>query len=108
MIMVMPNTHGCASATPCWTPIPSVVRLQFGAINPQDLKQFDENFAAPLKDPKTDDLFRVPLYMAAGESDIALNNGQKDLALFNQYGVRHFWVLKQLIGYFPLMSHRRS
>jgi enterochelin esterase-like enzyme len=31
--------------------------------------------------------------MAAGETDIALNNGQRDLALFNQYGVRNFWVL---------------
>ena len=30
---------------------------------------------------------------AAGETDIALNNGQKVLALFNQYGVRNFWVL---------------
>ena len=64
-----------------------------GHINAEDLKQFDENFAPLLKDPKTNDLFRVPFYMAAGETDIALNNGQKVLALFNQYGVRNFWVL---------------
>jgi enterochelin esterase family protein len=64
-----------------------------GHVNPEDLKQFDENFAPLLKDPKTNDLFRVPFYMAAGETDIALNNGQKDLSLFNQYGVRNFWVL---------------
>jgi enterochelin esterase-like enzyme len=38
-------------------------------------------------------LFRVPLSMAAGETDIALKNGQKDRALFSQYGLRHFWVL---------------
>lgn len=57
------------------------------------LKQFEENFATLLKDPATNDLFRVPLYMAAGETDIALRNGQKDLALFNQYGLRNFWVL---------------
>ena len=64
-----------------------------GHINAEDAKQFDENFAGLLKDPKTNDLFRVPFYMAAGETDIALNNGQRDLALFNQYGVRNFWVL---------------
>ncbi len=64
-----------------------------GHINAADLKQFDENFAPLLQDPKTNDLFRVPLYMAAGETDIALRNGQKDLALFNQYGLRNFWVL---------------
>jgi len=64
-----------------------------GHIRDEDLKQFDANFASMLKDPKTNDLFRVPFYMAAGETDIALNNGQRDLALFNQYGVRNFWVL---------------
>ena len=64
-----------------------------GHISPESLKQFDENFAPMLKDPKTNNLFRVPFYMAAGETDIALNNGQKDLALLNQYGVRNFWVL---------------
>jgi len=64
-----------------------------GHISAEDLKQFDDNFAPLLKDPKTNDLFRVPFYMAAGETDIALNNGQRDLALFNEYGVRNFWVL---------------
>jgi enterochelin esterase-like enzyme len=64
-----------------------------GHISPESLKQFDENFAPLLKDPKTNDLFRVPFYMAAGETDIALNNGQKDLALLNQYGIRNFWVM---------------
>lgn len=57
------------------------------------LKQFAENFEPLLKDPKTNDLFRVPYYMAAGETDIALENGQKVLALFNQNGIRNFWVL---------------
>ncbi|MCX6626458.1 MAG: hypothetical protein NTW28_02335, partial [Candidatus Solibacter sp.] len=57
------------------------------------LKQFEENFSALLKDPNTNDLFRVPYYMAAGETDIALRNGQKVLALFNQNGIRNFWVL---------------
>lgn len=64
-----------------------------GHTSAEALKQFDENFAPMLKDPKISDLFRVPYYMAAGETDIALNNGQKVMALFNQYGVRNFWVL---------------
>jgi enterochelin esterase-like enzyme len=64
-----------------------------GHISAESLKQFDDNFGSLLKDPHTNDLFRVPFYMAAGETDIALNNGQKDLALLNQYGVRNFWVL---------------
>ncbi|MEO8662743.1 MAG: alpha/beta hydrolase-fold protein [Bryobacteraceae bacterium] len=64
-----------------------------GHISPETLKEFDENFAPLFKDPKTNDRFRVPFYFAAGETDIALNNGQKDLALLNQYGIRNFWVL---------------
>lgn len=57
------------------------------------LKQFEDNFQELLKDPETNNKFRVPLYMAAGETDIALYNGMKDLALFNKYGIRNFWVL---------------
>ena len=57
------------------------------------LKKVDEYYGKMLKDPATNDKFRVPLYMAAGETDIALKNSQKDLALFNQYGLRNFWVL---------------
>ncbi len=145
MLIVMPDTHGCASATPSapgkddactqeylkdiipyvdshyrtkanrenralaglsmggfvvlHTGLPHLDTFSelyvysSGHINQQDLKQFDENFSPMLKDPKTNDLFRVPFYMAAGETDIALNNGQKVMALFNQYGVRNFWVL---------------
>jgi enterochelin esterase-like enzyme len=145
MLVVMPNTSGCASATPSapgkddactqeylkdiipyvdshyrtkanrenralaglsmggfvvlHTGLPHLDTFSelyvysSGHINPQDLKQFDENFAPVLKDPRTNDLFRVPFYMAAGETDIALNNSQKVLALFNQYGIRNFWVL---------------
>jgi enterochelin esterase-like enzyme len=57
------------------------------------LKKFDEYYGTMLKDSNTNDKFRVPLYMAAGETDIALLNGQKVLALFHQYGLRNFWVL---------------
>ncbi|MBN2029227.1 esterase family protein [bacterium] len=53
---------------------------------------FEENFKELLTDPNTNNLFRVPLYMAAGETDIALRNSQKILAIFNNYGIRNFWV----------------
>ncbi len=64
-----------------------------GHIGEASLKKFDDLYGAMLKDPKTNDKFRVPLYMAAGETDIALPNSQKELALFNQNGIRTFWVL---------------
>ena len=64
-----------------------------GHISEAGLNQFEENFSALLTDPGANDLFRVPLYMAAGETDIALRNGQKLLAVFNRYGLRNFWVL---------------
>lgn len=64
-----------------------------GHISEAALKKFDEYYGPAMREPAFNDQFRVPLYMAAGETDIALKNGQKDLALFNQYGVRNFWVL---------------
>ena len=64
-----------------------------GHISPETLAQFEANFKSLLSDPATNNLFRVPLYMAAGETDIALNNGMKDLSLFSRYGLRSFWVL---------------
>jgi enterochelin esterase-like enzyme len=136
MIIVTPNTHGCASATPSAPGKDDACTQEYlkdiipyvdshyrtkagrdyralaglsmdgfvvlhsglphldtfselyvyssGHINAEDRKHFDENFATLLKDPKTNDLFRMPFYMAAGGTDIALNNGQKVLALFNQ------------------------
>ena len=35
----------------------------------------------------------MPFYMAQGETDIALKNGQAVMAVINKYGVRNFWVL---------------
>ncbi|MDX9726378.1 MAG: alpha/beta hydrolase-fold protein [Bacteroidales bacterium] len=64
-----------------------------GHISPETQTQFEENFKAVFSDSGFNGLFRVPLYMAAGETDIALYNGMKDLAVFNRYGVRNFWVL---------------
>jgi enterochelin esterase-like enzyme len=55
---------------------------------------FEENFKPVLSDPKTNqELLRVPFYMAAGETDIALLNGQRTMSVINKYGVRNFWVL---------------
>ena len=42
------------------------------------------------RDPKTNDLFRVPFYMAAGETDIALRNSEAVAAVINKYGIRNF------------------
>ncbi len=61
---------------------------------PEQLAAVEESFKAVLTDPKTnEELLRVPLYMAEGETDIALKNGQATLAIFNRYGLRNFWVL---------------
>ncbi|MBL0155944.1 MAG: glycoside hydrolase family 3 C-terminal domain-containing protein [Bryobacterales bacterium] len=60
---------------------------------PEQQKAFEENFQQLLKDPKTNDLFRVPFYMGQGETDIALKNGQGVMAVINKYAIRNFWVL---------------
>jgi enterochelin esterase family protein len=61
---------------------------------PDQLTAVEENFKAVLQDPKThESLFRVPLHMAEGKTDIALVNGQHTPAIFNRYGLRNFWVL---------------
>ena len=61
---------------------------------PEQIAAFEENFKPVLTDPKTNAvLLRVPLYMAAGETDIALVNAQHTMAIFNKYAVRNFWVL---------------
>jgi enterochelin esterase family protein len=61
---------------------------------PDRVAAFEESFKAVLDDPKTnEELLRVPFYMAQGETDIALKNGQAVMAIINQHGVRNFWVL---------------
>lgn len=58
------------------------------------LQGFEDNFKSVLEDPRTNqELLRVPLYMAAGETDIALGNALRTLSIINKYGVRNFWVL---------------
>lgn len=54
---------------------------------------FAENFRELWDSPETNQRFRVPFYMAAGETDIALANSQKTLAVLNQHAIRNFWVL---------------
>ena len=61
---------------------------------PDRVAAFEENFQAILDDPRTnEELLRVPFYMAQGETDIALRNGQAVMAVINKHGVRNFWVL---------------
>src|SRR4051812_5206539 len=61
---------------------------------PDRVQAFEDAFRPVLEDPKLNaELLRVPLYMAAGETDIALLNGQRTLSVLNKYGVRNFWVL---------------
>lgn len=52
-----------------------------------------ENFAELLTAPEANKRFNVPLYFAAGETDIALNNSFKTMAIFNSAGVRTFSIL---------------
>jgi enterochelin esterase-like enzyme len=61
---------------------------------PDRMQAFEENFKSVLSDPKlNEELLRVPFYMAQGETDIALKNGQAVMAVINKHGVRNFWVL---------------
>ncbi len=61
---------------------------------PEQLAAVEESFKSVLDDPKTNEtLLRVPFYMAEGETDIALKNGQATMAILNRHGVRDFWVL---------------
>ena len=57
------------------------------------LPAFQENIKDILGSPNINDRFRMPIYFAAGETDIALFNSQRTLAVFNNYGIRSFWVL---------------
>jgi hypothetical protein len=60
---------------------------------PDQLPTFQENIKPLLGDPNINDKFRMPIYFAAGETDIALLNSQKTLAVFNNYGIHIFWVM---------------
>jgi enterochelin esterase family protein len=60
---------------------------------PDVLPKFEERFQTLFKDAETNNKFRVPFYMAQGETDIALRNGQSVMAVINKFGLRNFWVL---------------
>lgn len=64
-----------------------------GYIQDENRTAMKENFADLLNDPSANKRFNVPLYFAAGETDIALNNSFKTMAIFNAAGVRTFSVL---------------
>ena len=57
------------------------------------LPAFQENIEPLLSQTNINDQFHMPIYFAAGETDIALFNSQRTLAVFNNHGVRSFWVL---------------
>lgn len=59
----------------------------------EQLPAFEENIKSLLGQTNINDKFRMPIYFAAGETDIALFNSQKTLAVFNSYGIRNFWVM---------------
>jgi enterochelin esterase family protein len=60
---------------------------------PDQLPAFEQNIQPLLSQANINDRFRMPIYFAAGETDIALLNSQRTLAVFNNCGVRNFWVL---------------
>jgi enterochelin esterase-like enzyme len=72
---------------------------------PDRLTAFQENAKAILSDPAINDEFRMPIYFAAGETDIAFTNSQKTLAVFNGYGIRTFSTLSS--GGHEWMNWRR-
>jgi S-formylglutathione hydrolase FrmB len=55
--------------------------------------RLEERFQTLFQEAETNDKFRVPFYMAQGETDIALRNGQSVMAVLNRHGLRNFWVL---------------
>lgn len=60
---------------------------------PDQLPAFEEHIKSLLSETNINEKFRMPIYFAAGETDIALFNSQRTLAVFNHYGIRCFWVL---------------
>ncbi len=60
---------------------------------PDQLPLFAERIKPLLSDPKINERFRMPLYIAVGETDIAYLNSMKTLAVFAEHGVRNFSVL---------------
>jgi hypothetical protein len=69
------------------------IAAPFPALGHHQLSAFQENIKSLLGDTNINDKFRMPVYFAAGETDIALLNSQRTLAVFNNYGVRTFWVM---------------
>lgn len=64
-----------------------------GYIEETQRNEIKENFSQLLTDVNANKRLNVPLYFAVGETDIALNNSFKTMAIFNASGVRTFSVL---------------
>lgn len=57
------------------------------------LPAFEERIKPLLSQENINAKFRIPIYFAAGETDIALFNSMRTLAVFNNHGIRNFQVL---------------
>lgn len=64
-----------------------------GYVDDPSREAIKTNFAELLSDVNANKRFNVPLYFAVGETDIALNNSFKTMAIFNAAGIRTFSVL---------------
>lgn len=60
---------------------------------PDQLPAFKENIAPLLSRTNINEQFRMPVYFAVGETDIAYLNSMRTMAVFNDHGVRTFSVL---------------
>lgn len=60
---------------------------------PDQLPLFEERIRPLLSDPGINERFRMPIYFAVGETDIAYLNSMRTLAVFAGHGVRNFSVL---------------
>lgn len=60
---------------------------------PKDLASFVEGHEKMLSQPDLNESFRMPIYFGVGETDIALRNSMRTLAVFNDHGIRNFSVL---------------
>lgn len=60
---------------------------------PAELSAFKANIAPLLSQPDINAKLYIPIYFAAGETDIAYLNSLKTHAVFDEYGIRTFSVL---------------
>jgi enterochelin esterase-like enzyme len=52
---------------------------------------WETNMSSILKDPKTNHLLNVPIYMAAGDTDVALANAEACRDILKNDGIKYLW-----------------